>query len=128
MVIRTPHQIRTAKQNSPVQNNDRTNKVLCMPNLGLCSQVKCKTNGNYSKFNTRANYNAPWYLRHEAIYSELGIEKIEAYISRLYNRYEERLSAHPNPEALVFLDWVEDLRPLRKRKPDFPVTPDILKI
>lgn len=60
---------------------------------------------------------ARWYERNADIRSELGIEEMDSYISRLYNNYEERLGVHPNPEAITLLDWMDAPRRLKRRKP-----------
>ena len=60
---------------------------------------------------------ARWYERNIDIRDELGIEEMDMYISRMYNRYEERLGGHPNPEAIALLDWGSETRRLKRRKP-----------
>lgn len=72
--------------------------------------------------------NARWYESNSDIRAELGIESIETYISRMYNNYETRLHAHPNPEAVMLLDWCGDVRRLKRRKPHELSTPYFIKV
>lgn len=110
-------------------------KSMIRPIWAYASQMwACAANSNIQKMETVQNKilrqiaNAPWYMRNEDIRSELGLESMDVFISRMYGRYEERLESHPNPEAIKLLDWAGDTRRLKRRKPHELYTPDFRKI
>lgn len=99
-----------------------------------CQLWACSAKSNVHRIEVVQNLllrqiaNARWYERNSDIRAELGIESLELFVSRMYNRYEERLHLHPNPLALRLLDWVGDVRRLKRRKTHELSTPHFLKI
>lgn len=118
----------------------RNNKILLYKSMvrpiwAYGSQIwACSAKTNVGKIEVVQNKllrliaGARWYERNRDIRAELGVESIEVYISNLYNNYEERLLHHPNTEAVKLLDWGEEVRRLKRRKPHELSTPSFLKI
>lgn len=99
-----------------------------------CQLWACAAKSNIQLITTLQNVilrqmlNAPWYMRNSDILAELGIEDTDTYISRMYCNYEDRLLVHPNTEAISLLDWDEEVRRLKRRKPHELSTPLFRKI
>lgn len=99
-----------------------------------CQLWACSANSNIREIETIQNIalrkiaQARWYERNVDIRTELGIESLEVFISRMYERYAERLESHPNTEAIKLLDWVGETRRLKRRKPHELHTPDFKKV
>lgn len=61
--------------------------------------------------------NAPWYVPNWIIQSDLNMVSVREEIKNYSQKYEDRLSAHPNELAVKLLDTQNDVRRLKKFKP-----------
>jgi hypothetical protein len=60
---------------------------------------------------------APWYIRSNELHRDLLVDVVTSEIQRFTQKYEERLHHHENIEAIQFLDNMEIVRRLQRKKP-----------
>jgi hypothetical protein len=59
----------------------------------------------------RTIVNAPWYVPHKQLHTDLGISPVREEITNISHKYKDKLTAHPNELATTLLnDEVEPRR------------------
>lgn len=61
---------------------------------------------------------APWYIRGSDIHKDLRIDTVKQTINKQARKHEERLLKHVNVEALQLLDTTNQIRRLKRTKPN----------
>lgn len=61
--------------------------------------------------------NAGWYQRNEDLYADVGLQYVNEVIREYAAMHEQRLHEHINVEASLLLDTNNDLRRLKRNKP-----------